>query len=193
MPNKLSANLTISPTSIAADQSAMLKWTSNNATSATLDGVAVTPNGSQSVNPTATHTYQFIASNAAGRLIRYAKLTVASAALPSGTFTASANTVNAGQSVTLSWTSSNATSVTLDGSPVARSGNQSVSPTASTVYTLTLTGTGGSKTLTQSVVVNGVVDVFPPEPSDLGSYVIVNGVLEPCRARTRIPIRICQL
>ncbi|HTF68131.1 MAG TPA: galactose oxidase-like domain-containing protein, partial [Edaphobacter sp.] len=54
------------PTSIAPGGSSTLTWTSTNAVSATLNGAAVPVNGSQTVSPTATTTYTFVAKNSAG-------------------------------------------------------------------------------------------------------------------------------
>lgn len=58
-----SCTLSASPTAIAPGNSTTLTWTSTNATSATLDGTAITPNGTRSVSPTATKTYKGVFSN----------------------------------------------------------------------------------------------------------------------------------
>ena len=65
---------------------------------------------------------------------------------PSCTLTASPASITSGQSSTLSWTSTNATTGTIDNgagnmTPIA-SGSKSVSPTVSTLYTATVTGAG---------------------------------------------------
>ncbi|MBL8537075.1 MAG: RHS repeat protein [Hyphomonadaceae bacterium] len=82
----------------------------------------------------------------------------AGTAAPTGTFSASPGTINAGASATLSWTSSGATSASIDNgvggvTPVA-SGSVNVSPTVTTTYTLTLTGPGGQTTMQATVTVN---------------------------------------
>ncbi len=75
------------------------------------------------------------------------------------TFSADRTTINRGQPVTLSWTTSNATSAELDPgnisvTPVA-SGSKSLSPTSTTTYTLTATGSGSrTATCTVTVTVN---------------------------------------
>src|SRR2546428_13305822 len=46
-------------------------------------------------------------------------------------------------SATVTWSSTNATSGTLNGAAVATSGTTTVSPTATTTYTLIVTGPGG--------------------------------------------------
>jgi plastocyanin len=65
---------------------------------------------------------------------------------PSVALSASAASVQAGQQVTLTWSSKNATSITLQPSvgSVARQGSTTVRPSQSTTYTVTATGPGGS-------------------------------------------------
>lgn len=69
------------------------------------------------------------------------------ATAPGVTFSANPQTISAGHSSTLSWTTSNATSVSIAPGigTVATSGSKSVSPTKTTTYTLTATGAGGTK------------------------------------------------
>jgi peptidoglycan-associated lipoprotein len=76
--------------------------------------------------------------------------------------TAEPSTVERGQSVTLSWTSQNATDLTLDPGvgKVQAQGSTTVTPQDSTTYTLTGTGPGGSQTATARVTVT----VPPPPP-----------------------------
>ena len=82
-------------------------------------------------------------------------------AKPTANLSASPNTIQRGESVTLTWSSTNAT--TLSVSPgignVSAEGTQSVSPTNSTTYTLTATGPGGSADATVRVTVTA-----PPPP-----------------------------
>ena len=80
---------------------------------------------------------------------------------PTISLTASANSITVGQSSTLSWSSTNATACSASGAwtgAKSLAGTQVVSPTASSTYTLTCTGAGG--TATQSVVVG--VGTTPP-------------------------------
>ena len=71
---------------------------------------------------------------------------------PTVTLTANPTTVTQGQSTTLTWSSTNATSCALSGgysATVGTSGTQVVTPGANnTSYTITCTGTGGSATQT---------------------------------------------
>ncbi len=78
--------------------------------------------------------------------------------------TAEPAAVEQGKSVTLSWTSENATDVTLDpglGKQLTE-GSATASPEASTTYILTATGPGGSATCTARITVSPAA---PPSPS----------------------------
>ena len=77
------------------------------------------------------------------------------------TATLSANpaTIQSGQSSTLTWSTQNATDITLDGNKVDASGSQSVSPRQTTTYHLTAKGTGGTQDATATVTVTA-----PPPP-----------------------------
>ena len=75
---------------------------------------------------------------------------------PTCTMTASPSTIVDGNSSTLSWTSANVTSVTINqgiGSVSANS-SKNVSPSTTTTYTGTFTGPGGSTTCSGTITVN---------------------------------------
>src|SRR5712692_4229195 len=77
------------------------------------------------------------------------------AAVPTATLTASPDTTDKGQSSTLTWQTTNATDVGIDGiGAVQPSGTQQVTPAATTTYTLTAKGPGGTQTATATVTVN---------------------------------------
>jgi peptidoglycan-associated lipoprotein len=69
--------------------------------------------------------------------------------------------VNPGQTVTLSWSSTNATDLNIapEVGKVAPQGSTPVNPTQSTTYTITATGSGGSATATAHV---DVASAAPP-------------------------------
>lgn len=84
-------------------------------------------------------------------------------------FSADPATINRGQSATLSWRTTNATSVKLDvmngGNVIPESttrlnGTETVNPTVTTAYVLTANGPGGPKTMAVMVTVN-----VPPGPT----------------------------
>jgi hypothetical protein len=76
-------------------------------------------------------------------------------ASPSVALSASPASAQAGQPVTLTWSSANATSITLEPSvgPVAAQGSTTVRPSQSTTYTVTATGPGGSAHATAQVII----------------------------------------
>ncbi|GEM_PF-5972360 len=85
-----------------------------------------------------------------------ASVTVTAPPLPTCTLTANPATITQGQSSSLSWLSANATSASLDqgiGS-VNTSGSTLVMPSATTTYTLSVTGPGGAANCTATVSVN---------------------------------------
>jgi peptidoglycan-associated lipoprotein len=83
---------------------------------------------------------------------------------PTASLTASPDTIDKGQSSTLTWQSSNATDVSIDQGvgTVQASGSKQVSPSDSTTYTLTAKGDGGAQTATARVTVNAPAPPPPP-------------------------------
>lgn len=89
-------------------------------------------------------------------------------AQPTASLTASPDTIDKGQSSTLTWQTTNATDVSIDGiGAVQPNGTQQVSPTDSTTYTLTAKGAGGTQTATTRVTVNAPAPPPPPTPTSL--------------------------
>ncbi len=83
---------------------------------------------------------------------------------PTATFTATPSTISVGESSTLTWSTTNATTVTLNGITVAASGNQSVSPLATLTYYLVATNVTGSVSPTATVTVTTNPCGCPPGP-----------------------------
>ena len=80
----------------------------------------------------------------------------------------SPNTIQAGQSASLTWQTSNATDVSIDGiGAVQPNGSQSVSPTDSTTYHLTAKGAGGTQEATARLTVTQAP--APPPPTPIGT------------------------
>jgi peptidoglycan-associated lipoprotein len=80
---------------------------------------------------------------------------------PTASISVSPSTIQAGQSASLTWQTSNATDVSIDGiGAVQPNGSQSVSPTDSTTYHLTAKGAGG----TQEATARLTVTQAPPPP-----------------------------
>jgi hypothetical protein len=74
---------------------------------------------------------------------------------PTATFSASPASISAGQSATLSWTTTNASSVTIDQGigTVAASGTRTVSPVSTTTFKVTATNSVGSVSANATVTV----------------------------------------
>jgi len=82
---------------------------------------------------------------------------------PMATITATPAVISAGDQVQLSWRTSDATSVSIDGiGDVPTSGVKTVTPTVSTTYHLVARGDGGSTDATASVTVNSPPAVSVP-------------------------------
>jgi PKD repeat protein len=90
---------------------------------------------------------------------------------PTATFTATPASIAPGQPSTLTWTTTNATAVSIDNGVGAKplNGSGSVSPTTTTIYTLTATGAGGTVTKQVTVTVNPVPSIsFSASPPVIG-------------------------
>jgi peptidoglycan-associated lipoprotein len=87
-------------------------------------------------------------------------------AAPTASLTANPDTIQRGQSTTLTWQTSNATDVSIDGiGAVQAIGSQQVSPADSTTYHLTAKGAGGTQDATARVTVTAP----PPPPAPVPS------------------------
>jgi hypothetical protein len=107
---------------------------------------------------------------------------------PTAELTADHSAVTAGEAVKLTWKTEGATSVTLDGKPVAASGTLSLTPQQTTSYTLVANGEAGTTpaTATVTVTVNGP----PPIPFAGTLAQVVNGetiAFDPVRKVVTLP------
>lgn len=82
---------------------------------------------------------------------------------PTASLSANPNTVNQGQPTTLTWQTTNATDISIDGiGAVEASGTRQVTPTDSTTYHLVAKGAGGTQDATARVTVNSAPPPPPP-------------------------------
>ena len=82
---------------------------------------------------------------------------------PTASISVSPSSIQAGQSASLTWQTSNATDVSIDGiGAVQPNGSQSVSPTDSTTYHLTAKGAGGTQEATARLT---ITQAPPPPPA----------------------------
>ena len=85
---------------------------------------------------------------------------------PTASISVSPSSIQAGQSASLTWQTSNATDVSIDGiGAVQPNGSQSVSPSDSTTYHLTAKGAGGTQEATARLTVTQPPPPPPPPPS----------------------------
>lgn len=157
-----------STNTIAAGQSVALTWQSTGATSVTITASPTSGSGSRTVttsaqasgsvndSPTETTTYTAIATGTGGSSPAQSTIVqVAQAVQPQITqFTANPAAVGGGQTTTITWATTNATSVTIspsvqqtdDAAPLPTSGSAIVAINAATTFTITATGPGGTAT-----------------------------------------------
>jgi RHS repeat-associated protein len=147
--------ISASPASVITGASSTLTWTSTNATSCSINqGIGtVATSGSKTVAPAQTTTYTITATGAGGMVTSNVTVTV----IPPPTVTISANpaSINAGASSALTWSSTNATSCSINQGigTIATSGSKTVAPAQTTTYTITATGVGGTTTANVTVTV----------------------------------------
>lgn len=149
-----------SRTIIDRGESTTLNYESDNATSVSINGaIQNTLNGSVTVSPTQTTSYVLKAEN--NLSVDKDTITIQVIQPPSmptiSSFNASPSTITQGQSSTLSWSTQNASNISISPSghsSTQSSGSKTVSPSNTTTYTITATGPGGSITETARVRVN---------------------------------------
>ncbi len=174
---------TANPTSINSGQSSTLSWQVQGAdtvTISTLGTVALT--GSQAVTPATTTTYTLTATHGNQTATANATVTVNGAA-GSGlpiivSFAPNPATIDFGQSSSLQWVVQNATTVTVSTiGTVGLTGSHSVSPAATTSYTITASNANGTVTAntTLTVVTSVQIISFTATPSSTtsGSSVVL--------------------
>jgi len=126
--------------------SSTISWTTTNATSATLNGASVPVDSSVTVSPTSTTTYTLVATSASGATVSNSTTVTVGASGPvAAGISSNTPSIVAGNSATLTWTSKNATTGDLNGTPVPVNGNLVVKPTATTTYRFTATDASGAK------------------------------------------------
>ncbi|MBY0310138.1 hypothetical protein K2Q16_03270 [Patescibacteria group bacterium] len=152
--------LTASPVSVVRGGQTVLTWSAINADSAIISGgvgAVSLGNGSRQVTPDGTTTYVLTVKK--GQETKSCPVTVTVTEQPAAptcdAFTASPTVIFRGDSSTLTWSTSNATSVSINQgiNTVDADGTRSVSPQANTTYTLTASGNGTQVTCPVSIEV----------------------------------------
>jgi hypothetical protein len=146
--DKFSSNLA----SIEPGQQVTLTWQTQNATTASINGIGpVTPSGSVTVTPNSSTTYTLRAEGPGGPAAEErASVTVTNRPVPKPTaqIDAQPSAILSGQTSTLVWQTQNATSILIENGSgsesVASSGSKQVSPDKTTTYTLMARGASES-------------------------------------------------
>lgn len=94
---------------------------------------------------------------------------------PTASFWANASSIQQGECTWLHWQTTNATTVDIDGTAVATSGDWSVCPTVTKHYSLKAVGPGGEATRSLSIVVSSSVPPPPPPPPEPSGCVVEGG------------------
>jgi hypothetical protein len=186
-PTKI-LSFSASPTTVNCTQSSSLSWTTADAVDTTIDnGVGVVPNnGSSSVTPLATTNYTLTAAGPGGIVTNASSVNVITA-IPA-TLTANPSDLHyrkigdkviTQDSSTVTWTTSNAGTVTIDGQKVDPNGSEIVKAepadssqvpdggaarTIDETKNVTLNATnvcGGSATQTSAIHITGSVEPIP--------------------------------
>jgi len=147
---------TATPDVVQKGNSVTLTWQVTNATSVSIDGVGDVPaSGTRKVKPTENTVYKLTAVGEGGTQTATAEVEIAAGPLPVILFTASSESVQIGQAVTLKWQVTNATEVSINSGigKVQLKGSKQLKPTETTTYTLTAVGEGGTQTEAVSVEV----------------------------------------
>lgn len=183
----VSGSFSAAPTSINCGQTSTLTWQSAEAVDTSISNVgAVDATGSKSVEPHATTTYQFTATGPGGNYSGSATVnvnTTVQASLSANPtevhYRKIGDKVLTQDSSTLTWQTSNADNVTLNGNKVDASGNQSVKAEPKDTsevpegqparnidetqnYSLNATNVcGGTSTQTAALHITGTVEPIP--------------------------------
>jgi hypothetical protein len=132
-------NVDINPPVINSGGSAALIWNVSGASSVSIDqGIGNVPlSGNRVISPASTTTYTVTASGTGGTASKSAVLVVNPPVV--ATFNVNPSTINVGQSATLQWNVTGATSVTIDQGigTVPPVGSRIVNPYMTTTYNLT--------------------------------------------------------
>lgn len=172
--------LTASPTTITLGGTSKLTWIVTDANALSIDqGIgSVTPvhTGSVIVSPKSTTTYTGTATTNDGKSVTCVATVTVTILPPPPTCTLTANpsSIHPGDSTTLSWTTTNGTSFSIDNgigavTPVD-SGSATAAPSTTTTYTGTVTGPGGTATCkTKVTITTGPTCSLSASPTQVNS------------------------
>ncbi len=162
-------NISSDPETIMVGESSTLTWSSTNVDSCVIEpdiGI-VAVNGSTTVSPTETTTYTITATGPDGTATD--SITVTVNYPPTAVIIADPETILAGESSTLTWSSTNADSCFIepDIGSVNMSGSITVTPNETTTYTITATGPGGAVSDNVTVIVISLTVSISADPESI--------------------------
>ncbi|MCL2760448.1 MAG: outer membrane beta-barrel domain-containing protein [Desulfuromonadales bacterium] len=163
--------LAANPTTIVSGSSSTLSWTSQNATSLSIQPSvgAVVANGSASVTPSTSTNYTLTCAGEGGSTTSNATVQVTTPAAPLApvcNLSATPASIVKGDSSALNWSCQNATDCVIRpavGAVEATSGTRNVAPTDTTDFTLICRGQGGVTNNTATVQVRAPKVMTKPE------------------------------
>ena len=173
---KVPANIvsfTAVPNPVQQGQSAKITWETRDAKSVDIEGIGsgLEPSGSRSIPFTENRTFKLVAKGDGGSA--NGDLTVTVTAAPKlavvSSFTANPPTIKQGDSTTLTWSTTDAQSVTIEnvGSNLPPTGSKTVFPNQNTTYKLLATGAGGNANASVPVTVQPKGTEPPPPSNDM--------------------------
>lgn len=145
------------PSTVPSGTASVLSWKASNANSVSIAGLGTFPaTGSTKVTPNASTTYTATATGPGGTTTSSTLVSVSGSAssVPTIALTAQPNNISSGATSTLSWTTTNSTSVSIPGlGTYPPSGSVQVTPSATATYTATASGAAGTAAGSATVTV----------------------------------------
>ena len=159
-PSAPTASLSASSTSIAYNGSTTLTWSTSGATSLTSNFGQTALSGSLTIsNLTSSVTYEINATNAGGTTTKRVTINVGAKPAPTASLSVSPSSIANGGSTTITWSTSDAESLTSNFGETALSGSKTISNLISSVtYQISASNAGGTTTR------NATVTVAAPAP-----------------------------
>ncbi|XKT74432.1 MAG: collagen binding domain-containing protein [Patescibacteria group bacterium UBA2163] len=165
-PNAPVCTLTSNPSVVDLNATSTLQWSTQNAVSFEINqgigSVSIGSGSKDTVPLTSTRTFTGVAKNSAGDTTSCSTTVTVNQPpdpVPACTLTASDSQIDTGDSITLTWTSANVTSGSIDNnvgsiSPVGGGTTNTLFPSTDTNYTATFSGPHGDVTCSAEVRVN---------------------------------------
>lgn len=171
------ASFNASSATITSGQQATLQWEVTGVTSVSISpGIGtVSFSGTREVSPGTTTTYTLVANNTFGSARKSITIAVTGALPAIASFGVDKDSIITGQSATLSWSVTGATSVSISPGigPVSLTGTESVSPASTTAYTLTASNDAGNSTASATLKITSsktpIITTFSASPDSIKS------------------------